>query len=256
MDSDASPLSKRMVTELQEAQMKLHDMTYERDYLMKAIQREKEMNAELQDRLAGKSTGYSNAKDGNQTSQASLTDVQVVNLELKELRLRYELLESENLELINANEQHEEDREQLESELAVLKQLTAGGNGAAIQVEHVATEINVSTTNTNAESSADDQAISILANTQNPNISHSNFTAAREILNVTMSGDTPMMQGRIDELLAEMKNLKDERNRLQEENKALQEGAEAIFSESTQGNKLQEQQPQVMLRREKVPLIH
>ncbi|TFK29072.1 hypothetical protein FA15DRAFT_424679 [Coprinopsis marcescibilis] len=147
---------------------------------------------------------------------------------------------------MSTREHDQADRQQLDS--------------VTVQVESVATEFsNGSTTNPAAESSsAEHQPVSMLPNTREANLNHCNVSAAKEIYHVTMNGDTRLLQGSIDELFAEMKIFKNERDRLQEENRMLQEKAQdrvrrqGVFSAPYRDNRLQEQQPQVISRREKL----
>ncbi|TFK17225.1 hypothetical protein FA15DRAFT_711022 [Coprinopsis marcescibilis] len=125
-----------------------------------------------------------------------------------ELRSRYTQLEEEN----------SNPRKRLE-------QMAAGEDYVTIQVEHGATELNVSTTNL-ATKSTEGHAGSILRNAREVNISKSNINAAREIYNVTISGDTHLLQGKIFELSDEVKKMNDEREQFQRQIATLQEAAE------------------------------
>ncbi|TFK17538.1 hypothetical protein FA15DRAFT_710703 [Coprinopsis marcescibilis] len=200
-----------------------------------------------------------------------------VSLELETLRSRYTHIEEQNSDLKRENDQHQVHKLQLELELARLEQMAAGEgeDGVTIKVEHVATELNVSTTNIVTEST-EDHAGSILRNTREANISKSNINAAREIYNVTMSGDTHMLQGKVLELSDEVKKMNEEREQLQKQIITLQEAAEDrsrrkvefqlavlafsqliiydkdIFLAPSQNNKFQDLQSQGMSRREKI----
>ncbi|TFK19027.1 hypothetical protein FA15DRAFT_648858 [Coprinopsis marcescibilis] len=189
----------------------IQDMKEEQDDLEKSLE-------SVRTALRQQETSADKFKEENWNLEVTLQELRASLSNLQEELLKAET-EKKRLvaELVNTQPHPERQREFAEVGL----ETHLGYRNMEIQVEHENIQIDISRASSLAPNTPEGGLEgSILSNTRHANISHSNFTAAKDVYNVSIA---PLDQERLEVLSAEVRALKDERDQLQSQLKAVQE---------------------------------